>query len=222
MSTSSSLLIRQLGLQDYEPVWQAMQAFTQQRDEMTTDEIWLLQHPPVYTLGLNGKRKHLLIENEIPIIDIDRGGQVTYHGPGQLVAYTLIDLQRKQFSVRDLVHHIEQAIIDLLSDFSILARRKSNAPGVYVADAKIAALGLRIKKNRSYHGLALNIDMDLLPFSAINPCGYEDMPVTQLADLLQNTPVFTVVCELLVKQLCDQLQYTEQQYSKVFPAQHRG
>ena len=222
MSTSSSLLLRQLGMQDYDPIWHAMQSFTQQRDAATTDEIWLLQHPPVYTLGLNGKRKHLLIENEIPIIDIDRGGQVTYHGPGQLVAYTLIDLEQKRLSVRDLVQHLEQAIIDLLADFSIQAARKNKAPGVYINDAKIAALGLRIKKNRSYHGLSLNIDMDLSPFSAINPCGYEGMQVTQLGDLIENKPDIASISELLVKHLCRQLQYTDLQYSKALPAQHKG
>ena len=222
MSTSSSLLIRHLGLQDYDPVWQTMQTFTQRRDDATLDEIWLLQHPPVYTLGLNGKRKHLLIENEIPVIDIDRGGQVTYHGPGQLVAYTLIDLERKRLSVRDLVQHLEQAIIDLLADFSIRATQKTNAPGVYVKDVKIAALGLRIKKGRSYHGLSLNIDMDLSPFSAINPCGYEDMQVTQLGDLIENKPDIASISELLVKHLCRQLQYTDLHNRKDFPAQREG
>ena len=199
-----------------------MQSFTQRRDDATTDEIWLLQHPPVYTLGLNGKRKHQQLKNDIPIIDVDRGGQVTYHGPGQLVAYTLIDLNRKHLGVRELVQHIEQAVIDLLADFSIQAQRKANAPGVYVEGAKIAALGLRIKKNSSYHGLSLNIDMDLSPFSAINPCGYEGMPVTQLRDLLKDVADFHDISGQLVKHLCQQLQYNDVQYSRVFPTQLKG
>jgi len=222
MSDASKLLIRQLGLQDYDPVWRAMQTFTQSRNDSTTDEIWLLQHSPVYTLGLNGKRKHLLIENEIPVMNIDRGGQITYHGPGQLVIYTLIKLDRKKISVRDLVQKMEQAIIDLLAEFSIEAARKNNAPGVYVNGEKIAALGLRIKKNCSYHGLSLNIDMDLAPFTAINPCGYEGMPVTQLHDLLQTIPDINQVSDRLLKQLCHHLLYTDLQYDTELPPPDRG
>lgn len=222
MSNSSSLLIRQLGVQDYTSVWQAMQAFTQTRDDASTDEIWLLQHPPVYTLGLNGKRKHLLVANAIPVIDVDRGGQVTYHGPGQLVAYTLIDLKRKQLGVRDLVQHIEQAIMELLAEYAIEAERKPDAPGVYVDGAKIAALGLRIKKERSYHGLSLNIDMDLSPFTAINPCGYEGMPVTQLRDLANRTIVIADVAKQLIKHLSRQLQYNDMNYSQEVPTQLKG
>ena len=222
MSISSKLLIRQLGMQDYDPIWRAMQTFTQTRTDATTDELWALQHPAVYTLGLNGKRKHLLIENEIPVMNIDRGGQVTYHGPGQLVIYTLINLDRKKISVRDLVQKMEQAIIDLLAEFSIEAARKNNAPGVYVNEEKIAALGLRIKKNCSYHGLSLNIDMDLAPFSAINPCGYEGMPVTQLHDLLQTVPDINQVSDRLLKQLCRHLLYTDMQYKTEFPSPDRG
>ncbi len=187
ITKSDKLIIRDLGLQDYEPVWKQMQAFTAQRDDSTPDELWCLQHPPVFTMGLNGKPQHLLNVSDIPVIDIDRGGQVTYHGPGQLVIYTLIDLGRMHIGVKELVAIMEQAIITLLKDYGIEAQPRENAPGVYVGEAKIAALGLRIKKNHSYHGLSLNIDMDLSPFSQINPCGYEGMPVTQVSDLRKNT-----------------------------------
>lgn len=179
----NKLIIRDLGLQDYEPIWQKMQQFTADRDESTPDELWCLEHPPVFTMGLNAKNEHLLNIENIPVINIDRGGQVTYHGPGQLVIYTLIDLARLHIGVKDLVTYIEQAIIQLLKQYSIQAQGKENAPGVYVNDAKIAALGLRIKRNKSYHGLSLNIDMDLTPFQQINPCGYAGMDVTQVKDL---------------------------------------
>ena len=184
MSTiPDNLIVRELGLQDYEPIWQAMQDFTAKRDETTADELWCLEHPAVFTMGLNGKKKHLLNIKNIPVINIDRGGQVTYHGPGQLVIYTLIDLERLKIGVKDLVTIIEQSIIQLLKQYGINAEGKENAPGVYVNGAKIAALGLRIKRNKSYHGLSLNIDMDLTPFQQINPCGYADLAVTQLKDL---------------------------------------
>ncbi|MFO7603539.1 MAG: lipoyl(octanoyl) transferase LipB [Gammaproteobacteria bacterium] len=218
MSHPPSLLIRQLGTQAYVPVWRAMQAFTQTRDDNSQDELWLVQHPPVYTLGLNGKRRHLLQENTIPVVEVDRGGQVTYHGPGQLVAYTLIDLGRKHLGVRDFVHAIEQALIELLAERQIVAQRRPNAPGVYVDEAKIAALGLRIKKDRSYHGLALNIDMDLSPFAAINPCGYAGMPVTQLADLRPHDTDFETISAALVKHLCQQLHYPDVLASDLLPA----
>ncbi len=187
MAKPDKLIIRDLGLQEYEPVWKQMQAFTAQRTDTTPDELWCLQHPPVFTMGLNGKQKHLLNISDIPVVDIDRGGQVTYHGPGQLIIYTLIDLGRMNIGVKELVAMIEQAIITLLKEYGIEAQPRENAPGVYVGEAKIAALGLRIKKNRSYHGLSLNIDMDLAPFAQINPCGYEGMPVTQVSDLHENT-----------------------------------
>ncbi|MEQ1668623.1 MAG: lipoyl(octanoyl) transferase LipB, partial [Sulfuriferula sp.] len=163
-----------------------MQDFTAQRNEQTPDEIWLLEHPPVYTLGQAGKPEHLLNPTQIPVINIDRGGQITYHGPGQLVAYMLIDIKRRGYGVRDLVARMEQAIIDLLAAHQINAQRRDNAPGVYVNEAKIAALGLRIKQGCSYHGLALNVDMDMRPFASINPCGYQGMAVTQLRDLSAN------------------------------------
>lgn len=159
-----------------------MQDFTARRDAATTDEIWLLQHPPVYTLGQAGKPEHLLDDIGIPLVRIDRGGQITYHGPGQVVAYLLVDLKRRGFGVRELVTRMEQAVIDLLAEHDIHAERRVDAPGVYVAGAKIAALGLRIKRGCSYHGLALNADMDLTPFSHINPCGYPAMAVTQTRD----------------------------------------
>ncbi|MDH5370074.1 MAG: lipoyl(octanoyl) transferase LipB [Gammaproteobacteria bacterium] len=177
------LIVRDLGLQEYETIWQAMQKFTAERDETTADELWCLEHPPIFTMGLNGKKEHLLNIKNIPVIDIDRGGQVTYHGPGQLVIYTLIDLKRLNIGVKDLVSTIEKSIIQLLKKHEINAKGKENAPGVYVNNAKIAALGLRIKKNKSYHGLSLNIQMDLTPFQQINPCGYEGMEVTQIKDL---------------------------------------
>jgi len=177
------VLIRHLGRVDYTPTWHAMQDFTARRDAVTADEIWLLQHPPVYTLGQAGKPEHLLHRTDIPLVKIDRGGQITYHGPGQVVAYLLVDLKRRGLGVRELVSRMEQAVIDLLAEHGIDAERKADAPGVYVNGAKIAALGLRIKHGCSYHGVALNADMDLTPFSHINPCGYQGMAVTQTRDV---------------------------------------
>ena len=182
-SSPSSLAVKYLGLVDYVPTWRAMQDFTAQRTAHTPDELWLLQHPPVYTLGLAGKPEHILRAGAIPIIPVDRGGQVTYHGPGQVVAYVLLDLKRRGYGVRELVQRLEQAVIDLLDGYGIQAERRAKAPGVYIAERKIAALGLRIKRGMSYHGLALNVDMDLAPFQAINPCGYEGLEVTQLRAL---------------------------------------
>lgn len=176
-------LIRHLGLVAYEPTWHAMQDFTGRRDASTPDEIWLCEHPPVFTLGMAGKAEHLLQDIGVPLVKIDRGGQITYHGPGQLVAYLLLDLKRRNLKVRELVTNIEQAVIDLLADYGIAARRLPGAPGVYVRGAKIAALGLRIKNACCFHGLSLNVDMDLSPYAAINPCGHADMPVTQLREL---------------------------------------
>lgn len=182
-SSPSSLAVKYLGLVDYVPTWRAMQDFTAQRTAHTPDELWLLQHPPVYTLGLAGKPEHILRASTIPIIPVDRGGQVTYHGPGQVVAYVLLDLKRRGYGVRELVQRLEQSVIDLLDGYGIQAERRAKAPGVYIAERKIAALGLRIKRGMSYHGLALNVDMDLAPFQAINPCGYEGLEVTQLRAL---------------------------------------
>ena len=179
----SDPVIRSLGQVEYQPTWGAMRAFTATRTSETRDEIWLLQHPPVYTQGLAGKPEHLLHTTHIPVIKIDRGGQITYHGPGQIVAYLLLDLRRWKINVRQLVRLMEQAVIDLLEKHGVVARRQDDAPGVYVSDAKIAALGLKIKNGYCYHGVALNVDMDLSPFSDINPCGYAGLHVTQARDM---------------------------------------
>lgn len=193
----NKLIIRDLGLQEYQPIWHAMQNFTANRDESTPDELWCLEHPATFTMGLNGKDKHLLNVTNIPVINIDRGGQVTYHAPGQLVIYTLIDLARLKIGVKELVNGIEQSIITLLQRRGIKALGKEGAPGVYVEGKKIAALGLRIKKNKSYHGLSLNIDMDLSPFQQINPCGYEGMKVTQIKDLKENSDILQINLDLI-------------------------
>ena len=175
-------LISQLGRTEYAPVWRSMQRLTRARDDQTRDEFWITEHYPVYTQGLNGRTEHLLATGDIPVLQVDRGGQVTYHGPGQLVIYFLLDLNRLGKGVRAFVTDIEQSIIDLLADYGVAAQARRDAPGVYVDDAKIAALGLRIRKGYSYHGLSLNLDMDLSPFSGINPCGFSGLKVTQLAD----------------------------------------
>jgi len=186
------LWVRRRGLLDYTDTWREMQAFTRQRTSGTTDEIWLLEHPPVFTLGRNGRDEYLLDPSGIPVIRVDRGGQVTYHGPGQLVVYALLDLRRRQLGVQSLVNRLEQAVIDLLADFGISAHRRERAPGVYVEDRKIAALGLRVSRGCSFHGLSLNVNMDLAPFTRIDPCGYRDLEVTQLADLGIDATVDTV------------------------------
>ncbi len=178
-----SPVIKQLGLVDYLPTYEAMRRFTAERDEGSADEIWTLQHPPVFTVGLAGRAEHLPRSGDIPIEHIDRGGQITYHGPGQAIVYLLLDLSRRDLKVRQLVQLVEQAAIDLLADFNISAERVAGAPGVYVAGAKIAALGLRIRKGCCYHGISLNVDMDLAPFSAIDPCGFPGLRVTQARDL---------------------------------------
>ena len=179
LTPHSYLLTKPLGLVEYLPTWQAMQDFTATRGPDTPDELWLLEHPPVYTLGLAGKPEHLLRATDIPVVKIDRGGQITYHGPGQIVAYLLLDLKRRNIGVKELVRRIEQALIDLLAEYGVTAERRDKAPGVYVGNAKIAALGLRIKNGCCYHGMCLNVDMDLSPYAAINPCGYEGLAVTQ-------------------------------------------
>jgi lipoyl(octanoyl) transferase len=168
---------------DYRHAWQAMKEFTAARGDDTPDEIWLLQHPPVYTQGLAGKPEHLLHENGIPVVRTDRGGQITYHGPGQIIGYLMLDMHRLGLGVRELVSRMEGAVIDLLGEYRINSESHREAPGVYVDGAKVASLGLKIKKGCCYHGLALNVDMDLQPFSAINPCGYAGLRVTQLRDL---------------------------------------
>ena len=177
----SDLLVRRLGLMEYEPVWRAMQNFTDQRDANTADELWLVEHPPVFTQGQAGRAEHVLAPGDIPVIQVDRGGQVTYHGPGQIVAYPLIDISRSQMGVRALVSGIEQAIIDVLKSYGVDAQLKAGAPGVYIDGVKIASLGLRIRRGKSFHGLAFNINMDLEPFQRINPCGYEGLQVTNLS-----------------------------------------
>ncbi len=178
-----SPVIKQLGLVDYLQTYEAMRRFSAERDEGSADEIWTLQHPPVFTVGLAGRAEHLPRSGDIPIEHIDRGGQITYHGPGQAIVYLLLDLSRRDLKVRQLVQLAEQAAIDLLADFNIGAQRVVGAPGVYVAGAKIAALGLRIRKGCCYHGISLNVDMDLAPFSAIDPCGFPGLRVTQARDL---------------------------------------
>ncbi len=200
--------IKMLGLVEYIPTWLAMQQFTAQRTPDTRDEIWLLQHPSVYTQGLAGKPEHLLRANDIPVVKIDRGGQITYHGPRQIVAYLLLDLRRWKINVRELVRLMEQAVIDLLAEHSVEAHGREDAPGVYVGDAKIAALGLKIKHGCCYHGLAFNVDMDLAPFDNINPCGYAGLRVTQARDMNVTTSIDELedrlaqkLCELLLQHL---------------------
>jgi lipoyl(octanoyl) transferase len=181
---SFPLVIKPLGTVDYKPTWRAMQEFTARRDARTPDEIWVLQHSPVYTLGIAGRVEHLpRADNGIPVLKVDRGGQITYHGPGQVVIYLLLDMRRLRLAVRPLVRLMEQAVIDLLAGYGLAAQGRTEAPGVYVNGAKIAALGLRIKSGCCYHGLALNVDMDLAPFHAINPCGYPGLEVTQMREL---------------------------------------
>ncbi|MHB0974359.1 MAG: lipoyl(octanoyl) transferase LipB [Thiobacillus sp.] len=176
-------IVRSLGRVEYEPTWRAMQDFTARRLPDTPDELWLLEHPPVYTQGQAGRPEHLIAATGIPVVPIDRGGQITYHGPGQLVAYVLVDLRRRGYGIRELVARMEQAVIDVLAAHGVAAGRLAGAPGVYVGGAKIAALGLRVKHGCTYHGLAFNVDMELAPFAAINPCGYAGMRVTQCRDL---------------------------------------
>ncbi len=183
MLRSDALIIRDLGQVDYTSTWQRMQQFTDQRDDSTVDEIWLLEHPPVFTQGQAGKAEHLLFPGDIPVVQVDRGGQVTYHGPGQLVAYVLLNIKRRNLGVRQLVNLIEQSIIATLAQNEVTAYAKADAPGVYVDEKKVASLGLRVRKGCTFHGLALNVDMDLSPFSRINPCGYAGMQMVQSKDL---------------------------------------
>lgn len=192
----AGLIIRTLGEQPYVDTWEAMKAFTAERDSSTPDELWFLEHPRVYTQGQAGKAEHILAPGDIPVIQVDRGGQVTYHGPGQLVVYLLVDLTRKKLGVRALVDAIEQAIVSCLEPFGITAAPRPDAPGVYVDGAKIASLGLRVKRGCSFHGLALNVDMDMEPFRRINPCGYADMAMVQVADFSSDACVETVSTHL--------------------------
>ncbi len=189
-------VVRMLGLVNYEPTWRRMQAFTDERTPQTPDEIWYLEHPPVFTMGMNASREHLLAPGPIPVVDIDRGGQVTYHGPGQWVVYLLLDLRRRGMGVRDLVCALEQSVVRLVADWGIKACARRDAPGVYVEGRKLASLGLRIRRGCSYHGLSLNVDMDLAPFRRINPCGFRGMEVTRLADLGVDADVAGVAARL--------------------------
>ena len=183
LSDAMTVIVRHLGLQDYKTTWQQMQQFNLDRDNSTEDEIWLLQHPPVFTLGLNGKYDHVLDAGSIPLVETDRGGQVTYHGPGQLIVYILFDLKRRKSGVRQIVSCIEQSVVDYLTEKNIQSEARKDAPGVYVKNEKIAALGLRVKKGCCYHGLSLNVNMDLVPFEQINPCGYPGLKVTSMSKL---------------------------------------
>ena len=179
----NKLIVKKLGRQDYEPVWKAMHKFTDERTEEDADQVWLVEHNPVFTQGQAGKAEHVLNAGDIPVIQSDRGGQVTYHGPGQLVAYFLINIRRKKFGVRDLVTHIENLVINTLKAYNIDSAARPDAPGVYVDGKKICSLGLRIRRGCSFHGLALNVDMDLSPFQRINPCGYQGMEMAQVSQL---------------------------------------
>jgi lipoyl(octanoyl) transferase len=176
-------LVRWLGRVEYEPTWHAMRDFTERRDAATDDQIWFLEHPPVFTLGMNADPAHVLGAGAIPVVRIDRGGEVTYHGPGQLVVYPLIDLRRARLGVRDLVTALERAVVDYAATLGIAAAPRRAAPGVYVAERKLASIGIRVRRGASYHGLALNVDMDLAPFQRINPCGYPGLEMTQLREL---------------------------------------
>ncbi len=200
------LNIRHLGLEEYSSVFERMREFTLQRTSDTQDEFWCVEHPAVFTLGANADRQHILENTDIPIMQTDRGGQVTYHGPGQIIHYLLVDLKRKKIGVKKLVEHIEQALVDLLSGYGVRAQARADAHGVYVDNAKIASLGLRVHSGCSYHGLALNVDMDLTPFNLINPCGYAGLKITQLADLGVKQDKQAITSELNTK-LCEQLNY---------------
>jgi len=204
--------VKNLGLQPYQPVWEKMQQFTHQRNAQTPSEIWIVEHPAVFTLGQAGKPEHVLNQGEIPLVQTDRGGQVTYHGPGQLVLYTLLNLHDFKIGVRSLVETLENSVIDFLTTHDIKASADRKAPGVYVDGKKIAALGLKIRKGNSYHGLSFNIDMDLAPFQQINPCGYQGLKVTQLRDqgvIMSVNDVATDVLKLLARKLDGDLEFND-------------
>ncbi|WP_296057434.1 lipoyl(octanoyl) transferase LipB [uncultured Amphritea sp.] len=201
---SQQIIVRDLGLVEYLPTWQAMQEFTASRDQDRVDEIWILEHHPVFTQGHAGDAEHLLGTGDIPVVQVDRGGQVTYHGPGQLVVYLLLNLRRKKFGVKELVARMEASIVELLAEYGVEAYARPDAPGVYVNEAKICSLGLRVRKGCSFHGLAFNLDMDLEPFNRINPCGYAGMAVTRLKNLVETLDRESVkdsLTEILVKRL---------------------
>lgn len=206
---SPPVIVRYLGTQEYVPVWQAMRTFSHARGPHTPDEIWLLEHRPVFTLGVSGQSEHLRKLQDIPVVHVDRGGQVTYHGPGQLIAYTLLDLRRLNLGVRRLVSLLEESVIALLQRYAVRAQRREKAPGVYVEARKIASLGLRVRQGNCYHGLSLNIAMNLEPFQHIDPCGQPDLQVTQLSELVSGTHLDTVATEL-EQELLKHLGYSRQ------------
>ncbi|SDF34052.1 lipoyl(octanoyl) transferase LipB [Phytopseudomonas seleniipraecipitans] len=206
---TAELIVRHLGVVEYLPTLEAMRTLTAERDDATPDEIWLLQHPQVFTQGQAGKPEHLLAPGDIPVIQVERGGQVTYHGPGQLVAYLMLDLRRLGLGVRELVTAMEQTLVDVLASYGVEAAPKADAPGVYVKGDKIASLGLRVRRGCSFHGLALNVDMDMRPFQRINPCGYAGLKMTQLRDQLDAPLRFDEVAERLERALRQRLGYEQ-------------
>ncbi len=207
-------IVRHLGLADYEPTWRAMQRFTDERGPQTADEIWLLEHPPVFTLGLNARREHLLAPGDIPVVQVDRGGQVTYHGPGQIVVYALLDLRRLSLGVRPLVEALEGAVIAYAAELGVAAYGSREAPGVYVGGAKLASVGLRVRRGASYHGLALNVSLDLEPFGRIEVCGHRGLAVTRLADLCAAADPGGVACGLL-PHLLERLGHARRSHSAI-------
>lgn len=220
---SKSLIVRQLGLQHYAEIWHKMQQFTDKRNQETIDEVWLVEHYPVFTQGQAGKAEHLLQTTDIPVVQSDRGGQITYHAPGQQIMYVLVDIKRKkqqfdpQFSVRSLVSALENTVVNTLADFAISAYPKADAPGVYVNQQKICSLGLRIRQGCSFHGLAFNINMDLSPFQQINPCGYAGLQMCQLADLIQKPQLTCAdISPYLIKHFAQLLDYSQIQYTNEF------
>lgn len=203
-----TLQVNDLGHRPYEAVWEAMRAFTDERDAETRDQLWLVEHPPVFTQGQAGKPEHLLLPGDIPVVQTDRGGQVTYHGPGQLVAYPLVDLRRLGMGVRDLVTALEETLVALLASYGVEAYARPDAPGVYIAGDKVASLGLRVRRGCSFHGLALNVAMDLEPFRRINPCGYQGLQMTQLADQLTSAPDLAEVKDRLIGHFVQKIGYS--------------
>jgi lipoyl(octanoyl) transferase len=213
---SGELLVRHLGRRSYEPVWAAMRELTDARDSSTPDEVWLVEHDPVFTQGLAGKPEHLINPGGIPVVQTDRGGQVTYHGPGQVVLYPLLDLERLGVGVRCLVDRLEQAVIDVLSEFDVTGSRREGAPGVFVGEAKIASIGLKVRRGRTYHGLAFNIDMDLTPFSCINPCGFAGLAMTQVVDHVEPAR-WDDLADRTVKALCRLMGYHQVDHPSTLP-----